>query len=152
MTTMRLEIITAERQVYADDVELVVAPGMEGQLGILAHHAPLMTALQPGEILIRKDGEDTYLAVTGGFMEVIGNTVTILADAAEHSEEIDEERAQAAVELAREQLSQRGAGLQLERVAASLRRAEVRLNVARRRRPRTGMGAGSGGSSPGGAA
>ena len=90
MATMRLEIITAERQVYADDVEMVVAPGMEGQLGILAHHAPLMTALQPGEILIRKDGEDSYLAVTGGFMEVIGNTVTILADACEHSEEIDE--------------------------------------------------------------
>ena len=152
MTTMRLEIITAERQVYADEVEMVVAPGIEGQLGILAHHAPLMTALQPGEILIRKDGEDTYLAVTGGFMEVIGNTVTILADAAEHSEEIDEGRAQAAVELAREQLSQRGSGLQLERVAASLRRAEVRLNVARRRRPRSGLGAGSGGPSPGGAA
>ncbi len=151
MTTMRLEIITAERQVYTDDVEMVVAPGIEGQLGILAHHAPLMTALQPGEILIRKDGEDTYLAVTGGFMEVIGNTVTILADAAEHSEEIDEGRAQAAVELAREQLSQRGSGLQLERVAASLRRAEVRLNVARRRRPRSGLGGASGGSSPGGA-
>ena len=145
MATMRLEIITAERQVYADDVELVVAPGMEGQLGILAHHAPLMTALQPGEILIRKDGEDTYLAVTGGFMEVIGNTVTILADAAEHSEEIDEERAQAAVDQAREQQSQQGSGLQLERVAASLRRAEVRLSVARRRRPRPGLGAGSGG-------
>ena len=145
MATMRLEIITAERQVYADDVEMVVAPGMEGQLGILAHHAPLMTALQPGEILIRKDGEDTYLAVTGGFMEVIGNTVTILADAAEHSEEIDEERAQAAVDQARERQSQQGSGLQLERVAASLRRAEVRLSVARRRRPRPGLGAGSGG-------
>ncbi len=152
MTTMRLEIITAERQVYADDVEMVVAPGIEGQLGILAHHAPLMTALQPGEILIRKDGEDTYLAVTGGFMEVIGNTVTILADAAEHSEEINEERAQAAVDRAREQQSQQGAGLQLERVAASLHRAQVRLNVARRRRPRSGIGAGSGGSNPGGAA
>ena len=152
MATMRLEIITAERQVYADDVEMVVAPGMEGHLGILAHHAPLMTALQPGEILIRKDGEDTYLAVTGGFMEVIGNTVTILADAAEHSEEIDEERAQAAVDQAREQQSQHGAGLQLERVAMSLRRAQVRLNVARRRRPRSGMGAGSGESGPGGAA
>ena len=152
MATMRLEIITAERQVYADDVEMVVAPGIEGQLGILAHHAPLMTALQPGEILIRKDGEDTYLAVTGGFMEVIGNTVTILADAAEHSEEINEERAQAAVDRAREQQSQQGAGLQLERVAASLRRAEVRLNVARRRRPRPGIGAGSGGPNPGGAA
>ena len=152
MATMRLEIITAERQVYADDVELVVAPGIEGQLGILAHHAPLMTALQPGEILIRKDGEDSYLAVTGGFMEVIGNTVTILADACERSEEIDEDRAQAAVDLAKEQQSQQGAGLQLERVAASLRRAEVRLNVARRRRPRSGLGAGSGGAGAGGAA
>ncbi len=145
MATMRLEIITAERQVYADDVELVVAPGMEGQLGILAHHAPLMTALQPGEILIRKEGVDNYLAVTGGFMEVIGNTVTILADACERSEEIDEDRAQAAVDRAREEQSQPGAGLQLERVAASLRRAEVRLNVARRRRPRPGLGAGPGG-------
>ena len=152
MATMRLEIITAERQVYADDVEMVVAPGMEGQLGILAHHAPLMTALQPGEILIRKDGEDSYLAVTGGFMEVIGNTVTILADACEHSEEIDEDRAQAAVERARERQSQQGSNLQLERLAVALRRAQVRLNVARRRRPRSGMGAGSGESSSGGAA
>ena len=152
MATMRLEIITAERQVYADDVELVVAPGMEGQLGILAHHAPLMTALQPGEILIRKDGEDTFLAVTGGFMEVIGNTVTILADACERSEEIDEDRAQEAVDRAKEQQAQHGSGFQLERVAASLRRAEVRLNVARRRRPRSGLGAGSAGSSTGGAA
>ena len=152
MATMRLEIITAESQVYADDVEMVVAPGIEGQLGILAHHAPLMTALQPGEILIRKDGEDSYLAVTGGFMEVIGNTVTILADACERSEEIDEDRAQAAVERARERQSQQSSDLQLERVAVALRRAQVRLNVARRRRPRSGMGAGSGESSSGGAA
>ncbi|PKB82480.1 MAG: ATP synthase F1 subunit epsilon [SAR202 cluster bacterium Io17-Chloro-G9] len=151
MVSMRLEIITAERQVYADDVELVVAPGIEGQLGILAHHAPLMTALQPGEVLIRKDGEDTYLAVTGGFMEVIGNTVTILADACERSEEIDEDRAQAAVDRARESQSQLGADIQLERAAASLRRAQVRLNVARRRRPRSGLGAGSGDASSGGA-
>jgi F-type H+-transporting ATPase subunit epsilon len=147
MATIRLEIITAERQVYADDVEMVVAPGMEGHLGILAYHAPLMTALQPGEILIRKEGEDTYLAVTGGFMEVIGNAVTILADACEYSEEIDEDRAQEAMERARERQSQQSSDLQLERVAVALRRAQVRLNVARRRRPRSRMGAGSGGSS-----
>ena len=148
---MRLEIITAERQVYADEVEMVVAPGMEGQLGILAHHAPLMTALQPGEILIRKEGEDTFLAVTGGFMEVIGNAVTILADACERSEEIDEDRAQAAVDRARERLSQQSADMQLEQVAVALRRAQVRLNVARRRRPRSGIGGGAGGSSSGSA-
>ncbi len=134
MVTMRLEIITAERRVYSDDVEVLVAPGIDGELGILPHHAPLMTALQPGEIMIRKGGQETYLAVTGGFLEVMANQVTILADAAERSEEIDEQRAQEAIRRAQEQLARRGADLDLERAAASLRRAETRLRVARRRR------------------
>ena len=120
---MQLEIITAEQQVYSDEVEMLVAPGLEGQLGILPHHAPLMTALQPGEILIRKDGGDSFLAVSGGFMEVMGNRVTILADTCERSDEIDEQRAQQAI-------------------------AQVRLNVARRRRSRGGApGADSGAAS-----
>lgn len=136
MSPMRLEIITAEREVYADDVDVLVAPGIEGQLGILPHHAPLMTVLQPGELLIRKDGEESYLAVTGGFLEVIGNKVTILADACEHSNEIDEERAQAAVNRAREELSRSGANQQLAQAAIAMRRAEMRLNVVRRRRQR----------------
>jgi F-type H+-transporting ATPase subunit epsilon len=136
---MRLEIITAERQVYSDDVDVVVAPGTEGQLGILPHHAPLMTALQPGELMVRKDGVESYLVVTGGFMEVLGNKVTILADAAERSEEIDEQRAQQAVEHARERLRHREADIELEQALASLRRAQVRLNVARRRRRSGGM-------------
>ena len=136
MTTMQLEIITAEHQVFGDNVDLVVAPGIEGELGILAHHAPLMTALQPGEILIRKDGEETYLAVTGGFLEVIGNKVTILADACERSDEIDEERAQVAVNRARERVANQDTDMQLERTMASIRRAQVRLNVVQRRRPR----------------
>jgi len=136
MPTIRLEIITAERLVYADDVEIVVAPGAEGQLGILPRHTPLMTALQPGEIMVRKNGEPTYLAVTGGFMEVMGSKVTILADACERSEEIDEARAQAAVERARSQLARRESDLELQRAVLAVRRAEARLNVARRRRPR----------------
>ena len=143
MATMQLEIITAEQQVYNDEVELVVAPGIEGELGILAHHAPLMTALQPGEILIRKDGEETYLAVTGGFLEVMGIKVTILADACERSDEINEERAQIAVDRARERMANQGTDMQLERAVASVRRAQVRLNVVRRRRtraPRPGAG------------
>ena len=143
MATMQLEIITAEQQVYGDEVELVVAPGIEGELGILANHAPLMTALQPGEILIRKDGEETYLVVTGGFIEVIGNKVTILADACERSDEINEERAQIAVDRARERMANQGTDMQLERAVASVRRAQVRLNVVRRRRtraPRPGAG------------
>ena len=134
MAPMRLEIITAEQEVYSQDVDALVAPGIEGQLGILPHHAPLMTVLQPGEIMVRKDGEESYLAVTGGFMEVLGNKVTILADACERSDEINEERAQAAVERARERLAQRGADLELTRAAASMRRGQVRLNVVRRRR------------------
>ena len=134
MPPMLLEIITAERQVYSDQVDAVVAPGIEGQLGILPHHAPLMTVLQPGELLLRKDGEETYLVVTGGFMEVIGNKVTILADAAERSEEIDEDRAQAAVERAQEQIRNRQSNAQLEEALRSLRRAQVRVGVSRRRR------------------
>ena len=107
MAPMRLEIITAEKQVYDDDVDVLVAPGIEGQLGILPRHAPLMTALQAGELMIRKDGEESYLAVTGGFLEVIGSKVTILADACERSDEIDEERAQAAIDRAREEMGPR---------------------------------------------
>jgi F-type H+-transporting ATPase subunit epsilon len=131
---MLLEIITAERQVYSDEVDVVVAPGIEGQLGILPHHAPLMTVLQPGELMVRKDGVESYLVVTGGFMEVLGNKVTILADAAENSDEIDEQRAQAAVERAQERIRNRESDVQLEEALHSLRRARVRVGVARRRR------------------
>jgi F-type H+-transporting ATPase subunit epsilon len=134
MAPMRLEIITAERLVYSDDVDVVVAPGIEGQLGILPHHAPLMTALQPGELMVRKNGEESYLAVSGGFMEVLGNRVTILADAAESSDEIDEQRSQQAVERARERLEKREEDIELEQALSSLRRAQARLNVVRRRR------------------
>ncbi len=139
MAPMRLEIITAEREVYADDVDVVVVPGLEGQLGILPHHAPLMTMLQPGELTIRKDGESTYLAVSSGFLEVLGNKVTILADAAEHSEAIDEERALAAMEAAQERLANREGDIELEQVARAMRRAQVRLDVVRKRRPRADM-------------
>ena len=150
MSPMRLEIITAEQEVYSEDVDVLVAPGLEGQLGILPHHAPLMTVIQPGEIMIRKDGEESYLAVTGGFMEVLGNKVTILADACEPSDEINEERAQAAVDRSQERLAQRGSDLELERAAASMRRAQVRLDVVRRRRRRggpAGLGEAGGGTS-----
>jgi F-type H+-transporting ATPase subunit epsilon len=133
MATMLLEIITAERIVYSDEVDVVVAPGVEGELGILPYHASLMTMLQPGELIIRKGGQENYLAVTGGFLEVMNNKVTVLADAAERSEEINEERAQAAMKAAQERLAQRGADVDLEQAMAAVRRAQVRLNVARRR-------------------
>ena len=137
---MMLEIITAERQVFSDEVDMVVAPGIDGQLGILPRHAPLMTMLKPGELTVRKAGEeDLYVAVSGGFMEVLGNRVSILADACERSDEIDEERAQQAVQRAQERLASRSEDMELERVMASLRRAQVRVDLVRRRRLRGGQ-------------
>ena len=137
---MILEIITAERQVFSDEVDMVVAPGIDGQLGILPRHAPLMTMLKPGALTVRKAGEeDMYVAVSGGFMEVLGNRVSILADACERSDEIDEERAQQAVQRAQERLANRSEDMELERAMASLRRAQVRVDLVRRRRPRGGQ-------------
>lgn len=83
---MRVLIITGEKEVYSDDVDVVVAPGLEGDLGILPHHADLITSLRQGQIMIRKDGEEIFLAVSGGFIEIMNNKVTILADSAERSE------------------------------------------------------------------
>ena len=104
---MNLEIITAERSVYEGEVDMVIAPGLDGQLGILPRHAPLMTILKPGELTVKKSGEeDIYVAVSGGFMEVIGNRVSVLADACERSDEIDEQRAEEAMRRAQERLSQ----------------------------------------------
>lgn len=134
MPTIHLDIITAERQVFSDEVDLVVAPGIEGELGILPHHAPLMTILKPGELLIRKDNEDIYMAVSGGFMEVRPDKVIILADACERAEEINIERAQAAKQRAEQLLKTPPPGTDISQIEAALRRSLVRLKVAEKRR------------------
>ena len=136
---MMLEIITAERQVYSDEVDMVIAPGVDGQLGILPKHAPLMTMLKPGELTVRKNGEDIYVAVSGGFMEVLGNRVSVLADASERSDEIDEERAQQAMQRAQERLASQASDMESRMALAAFQRAQVRINLVRRRRPRTGQ-------------
>ena len=132
--SMQLQIITAEREVFSGQVDALVAPGISGQLGILPSHAPLMTVLQPGELMVRADGDEYYLALSGGYMEVLGNRVTILADAAEDVDEIDEERAQRAMAAAQERIANRESDVELEQAVASLRRAQVRVNISRRRR------------------
>ena len=134
MATLRLEIITAERQVFADDVNVVVAPGIEGELGILPHHAPLMTMLKPGELLIRKDGNETYMVVSGGFLEVRPDKVIVLADACERAEEIDITRAEEAKHRAEERLKAHPPGLDIARAQAALLRSLIRIRVAERRR------------------
>jgi F-type H+-transporting ATPase subunit epsilon len=134
MATLRLEIITAERQVLADDIDILVAPGIEGELGILPHHAPLMTMLQPGELLIKKDGEETYMVVTGGFLEVRPDKVIVLADTCERAEEIDVARAEEAKRRAEERLKTRPPDMEAASIEAALRRSLSRLRVAERRR------------------
>ncbi len=136
MSTIKLDIVTAEGAVYSDEVEVVVAPGIEGQLGILPHHAPLMTMLQPGELQVKKGGEEFSLVISGGFLEVRPNRVIILADAAERVEEIDIARAEEAKRRAEELLRQPAPGIDTARAQASLSRALVRLQVVKRRRKR----------------
>ena len=131
---MQLQIITAEREVFSGEVDAMVAPGIAGQLGILPNHAPLMTVLQPGELMVRAAGEESYLALSGGYIEVLGNQVIILADAAEDVDEIDEARAQEAMERAQQRIANRTSDIELEQAVQSLRRAQVRVTVARRRR------------------
>jgi len=138
VATFRLEIVTAEKEVFSDDVSAVVAWGIEGQLGILPHHAPLMTMLQPGDLLVRKDNEEHYLAVTGGFLEVRPDKVIILADACERAEEIDVARAEAARRRAEETLKAGGPEVDTAAAEAALRRSLIRLKVAERRKRRRG--------------
>jgi F-type H+-transporting ATPase subunit epsilon len=134
MAKTQLEIVTAERVVFSDEVEVVVAPGVEGQLGILPHHAPLMTILLPGELLVRKGGEEFFLAISGGFLEVRPDRVIVLADAAERVEEIDIARAEEAKRRAEERLTHPTAEVDMARAEAALRRALTRLQVVARRR------------------
>ncbi len=134
MATLRLEIVTAEGTVFADDVNEVVAWGIEGQLGILPHHVPLMTMLQPGDLLIKKDNEEHYLAISGGFLEVRPDKVIILADACERAEEIDIERAEAARRRADEILKTRPPDVDTAAAEAALRRSLARIKAAEKRR------------------
>jgi F-type H+-transporting ATPase subunit epsilon len=134
MSSMQLDVVTAEQVVFSGDADVVVAPGMVGQLGILPHHAPLMTMLQPGQLVIKNKGEEQSIAVSGGFLEVRADRVVILADAAERAEDIDVRRAEEAVQRARRRLQE--TGIDTARAEAALRRAVARLKVAGRTRKR----------------
>ena len=101
MAKLRVDIVTAERLVYSGEADIVLAPGTEGQLGILPSHAPLLAELEPGGLVVRFDGENLDVALIGGFIEVLANRVTILANSAEQAHEIDRERAERAMARAR---------------------------------------------------
>jgi F-type H+-transporting ATPase subunit epsilon len=129
------EVVTVERVVFHGAADMVLAPGTDGELGILPRHAPLLTSLQPGELVIRRQGEeDLAIAIGGGFMEVLHNRVVVLADSAERAEEIDEDRAQRARDRAMKQLAERRVSpAEAAAIEAALRRSAVRLRVAQRR-------------------
>ncbi len=132
---LHLEIVTAERVVYQDDVDMVIAPAWNGTVGILPHHAPLLTTLQIGELIVRKGGTEQSLVIAGGFLEVNANEVTVLADFAQHAEEIDVQHAEEARHRAQQSLANRGATEDSEAAArAALRRATFQLRIARGRR------------------
>lgn len=137
MSPIKVDIVTAERVVYSEEVDIVIAPGTEGELGILPNHAPLMTTLQPGELVMRKAGEEYSLAISGGFMEVRPDRIIVLADATERADEIDLARAEAAKQKAKERITKHEPGIDTAQVEASLRRALARIRVAEKRRRRT---------------
>jgi F-type H+-transporting ATPase subunit epsilon len=134
---LKVEIITPERVVFSEEgVESVTLPGSEGELTILPRHAPLMTALAPGALTLRKGGEETDIALSGGFLEVRQDKVVILADTAERSDELDAARAEEARRRALDRLATREDNLDVARAAAALERATARLRVIERRRRR----------------
>jgi F-type H+-transporting ATPase subunit epsilon len=134
MPTIKLEIVTAERQIFSGDVTTIIAEGTEGQMTVLPKHAPLITMLAPGELVIRKDGDEQYMVITGGFMEVMPEKVIVLADSCERSDEIDLERAAAAKQRAEERLKSVTPDIDQSRAEAALRRSLARLRVAEKRR------------------
>lgn len=138
MPTIKFKIVTPERIVYEDTVDEVVVPTVEGEIAILPNHIPLISILQAGELRIKKGNEEKIIAVSSGFVQVNKNEVVILADTAEHAEEIDEKRAQEAHERAKKLLEE---AKNIEEVdytnlAAKLEKELARLKVARKKKYR----------------
>ncbi len=138
---LSVHVVTAEREVYTEEgVDEVIAPGIQGELTVLPSHAPLLTMIKAGILRLVKDGDETDVAITGGFLEVKDDRVTILADAAERAEEIDTVRAEEARRRAERALEEREDTEDLVAAAASLQRSLLRLRAVERRRRRTHRG------------
>lgn len=134
--TIELEIVTQERKVYNEQVDTVNLPGIMGRMGILPNHAPLLTVLDFGEVIIRRDGKEEYFAIGGGIAEINPDKVIILADSADHAEEIDEQKAEEARQAASKAMEE---GVpedpeQYRMLEAQLRREQLRVDISRKRR------------------
>jgi F-type H+-transporting ATPase subunit epsilon len=132
--TLRLEIVTPEAKAYSEDVEMVVLPGMDGELGIYPQHVPVLTTLKPGELRVFRGGTQTSLAVGEGFAEITGESVSILTDMAIESSAIDEAAAETAVARAQAAMKEDHVGEEVVSIQASLQKALAQLHVKRRHR------------------
>ena len=125
-----LSIVTPEKLFYEGDINSLIAPGEEGYLGVLTNHAPLITTLIPGKLNIKDvEEKELFFALSGGFLEVFKNKVTILADSIELAQNIDMERAEKALERARQRLKSKEKNIDIPRALASLKRAENRIYI-----------------------
>jgi len=132
--TLRLEIVTPETKAYSEDVEMVVLPGMDGELGVYPNHVPVLTTLKPGELRVLKEGRETALAVGEGFAEITSDSISVLTDMALESAAIDESAAEAAVERAKAAMKEDLGAEEVAAVQASLQKALAQLHVKRRQR------------------
>jgi F-type H+-transporting ATPase subunit epsilon len=131
---LKLEIVTPEAKIFSQDVDIVYVPSVEGEIGILPKHIPLMTMIKPGELRVTAGGKDTFMAVGEGFVEVTGSSVTVLTDMAVEEQAIDESAAEAAVKRAQEALHASNLGAEeVASVEASLQKSLAQLHVKRRR-------------------
>ncbi|RNB82674.1 F0F1 ATP synthase subunit epsilon [Brevibacillus panacihumi] len=132
MSKMTVEVVTPERVVYSGQAEMVIARGVQGDLGILPNHMPMVTPLKTAPVQIKVEGDQTMrMAVSGGFMEVRGDKVTILAETAELPGDIDVERAKAAKERAEKRLAEKYPEIDFQRAERALQRALARLDVTK---------------------
>jgi F-type H+-transporting ATPase subunit epsilon len=132
--TLKLEIITPDATAYSEDVDMVTLPGAEGQLGVLPDHVPLMTEVLPGEIIVHKSGQERFLAVGDGLVEITGDRVAILTDMAVAAENIDEAKVEEARQRAAARLHEKLSTEEIASVNAALARSLAQLNVRRRHR------------------
>ena len=133
MATLKLEIVTPERKIYSEDVDMVTLPGSEGELGVYPKHVPLLTTLKPGELRIMQNGRETAMAIGEGFVEIKADSVSVLTDMALEAEKIDISAAEAAVERAKAAMKEDQTPEQVAAIQASLQKALAQLHVKRRR-------------------
>jgi F-type H+-transporting ATPase subunit epsilon len=134
MATLKLEIVTPEAQIYSEDVDMVTLPGVEGEMGIYPMHVPLMTQISSGELIAKKGGQDHFLAIGEGFVEITGTRVAVMTDMAIKADDIDELKADEARKRAEARLAEKLTGEEQASVQAALMHSLTQLKVKRRHR------------------